>query len=252
MTTEIVEKPRQRKSVDYQNGKIYQIVNSINDKIYIGSCSTDLRIRFHKHKSEALNNFLNVNRKFYDFYRENVDEFKIVLIENFPCNSKNELEKREFEILKEKIKELGRDTIYNLSLSQNGVGHHMHGKGGEQHNFYGKYHTEESKQKMSESKKGKYTGKESSNFGKKLSEETKQKISDYNKGKNLGKKSPCFKGGSIYIHKNCWIFSYMMDGKQKSKSHSINKYGEENAHRLCLEIQKTIYPELNHNTFLVS
>ena len=79
-----------RKPVDYQNGKIYMIVNSINDKIYIGSCSTELRIRFCKHKQEAKGT-KKWNRQFYDFFRDNVECFKIILIENYPCDSKNEL-----------------------------------------------------------------------------------------------------------------------------------------------------------------
>lgn len=48
------------------------------------------------------------------------------------------------------------------------------------HPFYGKHHTEESKQRMSESHKGK-------GIGAKRSDETKQKISEALKGKNIGK-----------------------------------------------------------------
>ena len=52
----------------------------------------------------------------------------------------------------------------------------------------GIHHSEEAKQKISESMKGKNAGKNSSFYGKHHSEETKQKISESMKGKNKGKK----------------------------------------------------------------
>jgi len=285
MSNEIVEKQRQRQSVDYQNGKVYQIVNSINDKIYIGSTSAELRVRFHRHKNEAKNNHKNRNRLFYDLLRDNVDKFKIILIEIFPCSSKQELEKREYEIMQEKINEFGRDKLYNLCLAQNGELHHMFGnknslgikrtketklkisestRGENNHNF-GKPLSEETKLKISESTRG----ENNHNFGKQLleetklkisqahvgkivSEETKQKISQSKQGK-YGKDSDRFKGGCIYYKKNhqnspgLYTFQYNINSKSKSKSFSINKYGKEEAYRLCLELQKTIYPDLKQN-----
>jgi len=289
MSNEIVEKPRQRKSVDYQNGKIYQIVNSINNKIYIGSCATELRIRFQAHKNNS-NKHKRANVEFYDFLKDNIEYCQIILIENYPCNSKNELEKREYQIIQDKIKELGRDKLYNISISLSGIGHSTYGrqhtletkqkiseknKGkltGEKSYWFGKHLSDETKQKLSNAKKGKYVGEKnpnygktvsdetkqkisnaligkyvgekSPNYGKTVSDETKQKLSEINKGKKMGQDSHNFKGGSVYIHKNSWNFQYCENGKQKSKSYSINKYGDEEAHRLCLEFQKTIYPEL--------
>ena len=44
----------------YNNSKIYKIYNSINVKVYIGSTTRDLSIRFNEHKSKA-----NTKNKFY-------------------------------------------------------------------------------------------------------------------------------------------------------------------------------------------
>jgi len=56
---------------------------------------------------------------------------------------------------------------------------------GENNGFYGKTHTEESKKKQSESKKGvNHSGENNPMYGKKHTDETRQQISDAGKGKN--------------------------------------------------------------------
>ena len=74
---------------DYQKSKIYKIINpNIPDKTYYGSTSVKyLSQRFAQHKkwnNECKSNIL--------FQKEGA---KIVLVENFPCNDKVELKKRE-------------------------------------------------------------------------------------------------------------------------------------------------------------
>ena len=49
-------------------------------------------------------------------------------------------------------------------------------KKGKENPFYGKTHSEESKRKLSGSKKGKYLGENNPNYGRKHSEETRKKI----------------------------------------------------------------------------
>jgi len=69
--------------INYQNGKVYKIINENNEIVYIGSTAQELlcdRYKTHKHKSP--NN-------------------KIILIENYPCNSKQELCMREQQIIEE-------------------------------------------------------------------------------------------------------------------------------------------------------
>ena len=82
----------------YQNGKIYKIIDNTNGKIYIGSTrEKSLNRRLQKHKS-SYNCYLNPNVKqgkmaSFDII-ENGD-FKIVLIEDCPCENKDQLLSRE-------------------------------------------------------------------------------------------------------------------------------------------------------------
>ena len=59
---------------------------------------------------------------------------------------------------------------------------------GERNGYYGKHHTEETKQKISESLKG----EKNSFYGKHHTEETKQKISENNKGRLKGENNPMY------------------------------------------------------------
>ena len=270
MSQEISTK-KTRKPVDYQNGKIYVIVNSINDKIYIGSCSTELRIRFNAHKCDAKNKQSRVSPLFYQTFKDNLDCFKIIFIENFPCNSKTELEKREYEIIQEKIKELGREKIYNIQISICGEGHPCFGKPS---TMLGKKQSDDAKQKISLKMKGRVASEETKKkmsennkgeqhpfFGKHHTEDSKRKISEENKGKNVGNKNPMFKRGHIckrnaYDNNKVYTYWYFVwseynektkTSHKRTKTFSVYKYGEEEAYRMCKKFQKTIHPELTEN-----
>jgi hypothetical protein len=75
---------------NYQQGKIYKIISPHTDKIYIGSTTKQyLSQRLSKHK--------------YAFKKQNLTSYKIlefgdveiILLESYPCNSKDELIARE-------------------------------------------------------------------------------------------------------------------------------------------------------------
>jgi hypothetical protein len=96
-----------RKASNYQNGIQYKIVckdPAITD-CYNGSC-VSLKDRKKNHKSKSLNpNCKEYNFKVYRFIRENGgwDNWTLIQLEIFPCNSKQELVARErhwFDILK--------------------------------------------------------------------------------------------------------------------------------------------------------
>ena len=77
----------------YSNGKIYKLVNNVDDQIYVGSTCLPFAKRFYWQKARAKRNLeRNVYKHFNAIGWENV---KIILIETYPCNSKAELEKRE-------------------------------------------------------------------------------------------------------------------------------------------------------------
>jgi len=64
-----------------------------------------------------------------------------------------------------------------------GINNPNYGKFGEKNHNYGKHHSEETKEKMSESRKGIYVGEKAPMYGKKFSEEHKRKIGEAQLGK---------------------------------------------------------------------
>ena len=91
-----------RLPIDYSNAVIYKL--SCKDKniteLYIGS-TTNFTVRKNQLKL-ACNNIKNVknNCKKYQFFRQNGgwENWEMIEIEKFACNSKRELEKREEEL----------------------------------------------------------------------------------------------------------------------------------------------------------
>jgi hypothetical protein len=89
---------------DYNNGKIYTIrYRNDNTLIYVGSTVQPLYKRWDAHKNFHSNeNFKDFNMKLYVKMRElGIENFYIELFEIFPCNSKEELNRREGEIIRE-------------------------------------------------------------------------------------------------------------------------------------------------------
>jgi hypothetical protein len=80
----------------YSKAKIYKIVDNTSRKVYVGStCEDTLAKRLSKHvdsyKRHLKGNYNNVT-SFQILSNENYD---IILIENYPCNNKDELRARE-------------------------------------------------------------------------------------------------------------------------------------------------------------
>ena len=77
----------------YSRGKIYKLVSDVSDLIYIGSCCVPLHKRFYNHKSD----FTTAKKdptKSSELFKLG-GKVEIILIEEFPCKSKMELERRE-------------------------------------------------------------------------------------------------------------------------------------------------------------
>ena len=82
--------------INYQNGKIYAIKSYQTELIYIGSTTRPLSQRLGQHRVNYKNNTGISSKeilKYPDYYIE--------LIELFPCNSKEELHKREGYFIKQ-------------------------------------------------------------------------------------------------------------------------------------------------------
>jgi group I intron endonuclease len=77
----------------YHKGKIYKIVNGINDDIYIGSTVKQLSNRMSGHRSMAK---LFPDRKVYITMNEiGISHFKIILVEEYKCDNIDQLRARE-------------------------------------------------------------------------------------------------------------------------------------------------------------
>tara|TARA_R110001592_G_scaffold318445_1_gene595579 strand:- start:605 stop:1045 length:441 start_codon:yes stop_codon:yes gene_type:complete len=74
----------------FSNAKIYRIVNDINGMTYYGSTHQKLSKRMGDHRSD----YKIKKHKTYLKFGE-ISDCKIFLVENFPCNSKEELKTRE-------------------------------------------------------------------------------------------------------------------------------------------------------------
>ena len=103
---------------NYQKGIIYKLCckNPLITDIYIGS-TTNFRERKHSHKSISnCSNSSFSNRKIYKTINENggFSNWDMVLIRDYPCNSKKELEKEE-----QRFKDMIKPTLntYNCYLT---------------------------------------------------------------------------------------------------------------------------------------
>ena len=91
-------------SIDYLNCCIYKIEHIENASlVYVGH-TTNFKQRKLRHKSSCNNETdkSKHNYKVYQMIRKNGgwDMFRMIEIEKYPCNDKQEAEKREFEIMK--------------------------------------------------------------------------------------------------------------------------------------------------------
>ena len=97
MSVEIAQNRRQKDC----NGKIYIIRNSINDLTYVGSTCQTLAQRMAEHRN-GINKKGAQHYKLYQAMSElGKDAFYIELIEDYPCQTRGELLKKEGEQIRE-------------------------------------------------------------------------------------------------------------------------------------------------------
>ena len=83
---------------DYQKSKIYAIKSYQTEMIYIGSTTQILSKRLGEHRTNYKKNVAISSKKILKY-----EDYYIELIENFPCNTKEELLKREGFHIRENI-----------------------------------------------------------------------------------------------------------------------------------------------------
>ena len=90
--------------VNYGNGKIYKIESTLGDKIYIGSTTkAQLSMRMSKHRSDYKNwkvGKAKLVTSFQLFDEYGLENCSIVLLEDCPCESKDQLLAREAHYIK--------------------------------------------------------------------------------------------------------------------------------------------------------
>ena len=83
---------------DYSKSKIYVIRNNLNDLVYVGSTVQSLANRFAKHKSDwKIGKTCPIYKAFSEI---GIDNFYIELFEIVTCGSREELCKREGEVIR--------------------------------------------------------------------------------------------------------------------------------------------------------
>jgi len=91
----------------YENGKIYKLVNDVDDDIYVGSTCLPLAKRIGHHRALSK---IKVNRPIYEKLNQiGWENVQIILVESFPCENKMELLKRErhhIDLLKPKLNKI--------------------------------------------------------------------------------------------------------------------------------------------------
>jgi len=83
--------------VNYQQGKIYKLISEQTNDIYVGSTTNHyLCVRLAGHTLNFNRWETNKSKTYCTSYEIiKYEDHKIILIENFPCNSKDELTARE-------------------------------------------------------------------------------------------------------------------------------------------------------------
>ena len=143
---------------NYQNGLIYKLCSKDTDitDIYIGS-TTSFRHRKINHKSDCNNEKgRNYNYDVYKFIRENGgwENWDMILIEYYKCDTKLELEKREREVIENLKPSLNRFIPTRTKKEYDKI---KYEKNKEQYKEYFKDYYEDNKEQILEKKKEKIT-----------------------------------------------------------------------------------------------
>ena len=84
---------------NYENSKIYKIVDNKNKECYIGSTTKSLAERIAHHRY-AYKNGMGSLKSFEMFDKYGLENCKINLLMNYPCVNRKDLEKKEGEFIR--------------------------------------------------------------------------------------------------------------------------------------------------------
>ena len=105
--------------MEFQNGKIYAIRSHQTNKYYIGSTNhATLAQRLGKHRSNYKDYLNNNNGYISSFEILQYTDHYIELLELYPCNTKDELRRREGEIIRQYKSEIVNISIAGRTAAQ--------------------------------------------------------------------------------------------------------------------------------------
>jgi hypothetical protein len=157
--------------MDYKNGKIYTIRSHQTDQFYIGSTCSPLSKRLYEHKN-SYKCYLNGKSYFItSFEIVKYDDVYIELLEEYPCENKMMLRKREGELIRD-------NTCVNKYIA---------GRNQKEYKEQNKYKINEYIQKYREENK-----EQINEYRKKYRELNKEQINEYRE-KNKEKIKECQK-----------------------------------------------------------
>ena len=86
---------------NYQNGKVYAISNSHDDKIYVGATCTSLERRLCSHRTKSRNDAGSIVTLYQQMRLHGEDNYFITLLEDVPCSDARTLHAREGHWIRE-------------------------------------------------------------------------------------------------------------------------------------------------------
>lgn len=192
--------------------KVYKHVNKINNKIYIGVTKQDVNRRWRNGKGYVKNIYFSRAIKKYGW-----DNFEHIIL--FINLTKTEAEEIEVELIKFHNSN-NRKFGYNIENGGN----------------LNKEISEESRLKMSISKKGKMTGINHPNYGKKMPEEQKRKISltKIKSGVAKGKNNPMYGKHFKHSEETKKLISKKMSGSNNPMYGRKDKDSPNHREIICL------------------
>ena len=213
---------------------VYIHKNKLNGKVYIGQTSQKPEKRWNNGRGyETSPRFFNAILKY------GWDNFEHIIIkQNLSLKEANDLETKlikqynsqndkygynitsggqnfsHSEETKKKIGKANSKALKGKTHSSNWSKIMSKKFSGQKNPFYGKHHSEETKKKISQNRKGKAVGKDHPMYGKKHSKETLDKMSKNRQGKG-GKKILCINTGKIF---NCMMDAARWCGLKNASS----------------------------------
>ena len=188
---------------DYSQGKIYKIVNTKNNKVYIGSTTQRLNSRMSNHRSLAIRLNAEYGKLYKSMRFHGVEKFQIKLVKDYPCKTKEQLLEKEFQIIRQYVTK--GIVLYNTVIEE--------GK-----------HSNDTRKKMS----ARARGSGNNNYGK-----VGTASALFRRG--------CVRFSQSEKWPR-WVFEWRDNRKPKSKSFSSDKFGYDEAKRLAEEYQNIIFP----------